>query len=188
LDEEQNKDFTDNYLNIKTPLNNVLFIASCNDSTKLDPIIKNRMKLIKLKGYTLAEKLDICNVYIIPELLAKIPLFIDYLKFTDTELRYIVSKTENEPGMRQLKKNIETIINKLYSTFLILTNKNITDTGTTTTAVHTVSLDKYIYNKISKHLDPNTIHSQLCVTKDIIDVILDNINKSRDLTHLSMYN
>lgn len=117
FDETQNNTFQDLYFDgVPLDLSRVLFIASFNDEEKIDPIVLNRMKLITIKDITLDDKITIVQKYILPE--------INYnnIKLTDDLIKYVITKkTIPEKGMRNIKKNIETIINRM-NTILILKN------------------------------------------------------------------
>jgi ATP-dependent Lon protease len=117
LDETQNKEFQDLYFDgIPLDLSRVLFITSFNDPELIDPIVLNRMKVLNIKKLNIEEKINITKNYILPEINHN--LFV----FDDDILRYIVvHKTAQEEGMRNIKKNMETIVNRL-NTIKILSN------------------------------------------------------------------
>lgn len=115
LDEEQNHEFYDEYFSgIKIDLSKVLFIASLNNIEDVDPILRDRLKIIKVKDLDMPTKLVIVKDYILPELCKDIGFPEDLIVFTDDVIRYIIQmKTDEEEGCRQLKKNIETILQRL---------------------------------------------------------------------------
>lgn len=122
LDEEQNSEFQDNYLsNIKLDLSKVFFVLSFNDITRVDKIVCDRLKVIYIDPPSIQDKLIICETKLIPELFSSISLKNNYTVVFDKEvLEYIiVSKTQKESGVRQLRKNIEKILNRLnYDTLI----------------------------------------------------------------------
>ena len=68
-DPNMNKNFQDRFFQgIDFPLNKVIFIFSYNDSKLIDPILLDRIKEIKINPYTLSDKLEICQNYVIPEI------------------------------------------------------------------------------------------------------------------------
>jgi len=120
FDETQNKEFQDLYFEgVPLDLSKVLFIASFNDEDKIDPIVLNRMKVIEIKDLNLEDKITIVKNYILPE--------INYnnINFTDDIINYIIKiKTKPEKGMRNIKKNIETIVNRMNTITLLKYCKN----------------------------------------------------------------
>jgi ATP-dependent Lon protease len=122
LDEEQNTEFQDNYLsNITLDLSKVFFVLAFNDITKIDEIVSDRLKIIYINPPNLQDKLIICQDKIIPEILNSVKLKGDYTIIIDKEvIEYIIStKTSKESGVRQLRKNIEKIVNRLNYDILI---------------------------------------------------------------------
>ena len=122
LDEEQNTEFQDNYLSsITLDLSKVFFVLAFNDITKIDDIVADRLKIIYIDPPNLQDKLIICQDKIIPEILNSVKLKDDFNIVIDKEvIEYIISnKTIKESGVRQLRKNIEKIINRLNYDILI---------------------------------------------------------------------
>lgn len=113
LDEEQNKEFLDNYFDgVKIDLSRVLFVISFNNIDNIDSIVSDRMKIINIKNPTNEDKLNICKLHIIPEILQENKM-LNQIDFTDSIVKYIINNTEKESGVRRLKKNIESIVEKL---------------------------------------------------------------------------
>lgn len=122
LDKEQNNDFHDNYLGLEFPLDlsKILFIATFNHEHKIDPIVLNRMKVIKIKESTLSEKIQIVKKFTIPEIISNYKLEKFNIEIDDKLIKYIImNKTIHEPGMRNINKNIRTIFGKI-NTLLFL--------------------------------------------------------------------
>lgn len=122
LDEEQNSAFQDNYLsNVNIDLSKVFFILSFNDITKVDEIVSDRLKVIYINPPTLEEKVIICQDKMIPEILSNVSIRDYSAVILDKEIiEYIISsKTQKENGVRQLRKNIEKIINRLNYDILV---------------------------------------------------------------------
>lgn len=113
LDEEQNNRFQDNYFsNINIDLSKVFFILAFNDITKVDKIVADRLKIIYINPPSLADKLVICQDKMIPDILQSIKLKCD-VQFNREVIEYIITRTQSESGVRQLRKNIEKIVNRL---------------------------------------------------------------------------
>jgi ATP-dependent Lon protease len=121
LDEEQNNSFQDNYFsNIKIDLSKAFFVLAFNDITKIDRIVANRLKIIYINPPNIQDKLIICKDKLIPDVIKSIKLKNDINIQIDTEvIEYIINKTQTETGVRQLRKNIEKIMNRLNYDMLI---------------------------------------------------------------------
>jgi len=117
LDEEQNNKFQDNYLsNLNIDLSKVFFVLAFNDIDKIDTIVSDRLKIIYINPPQLQDKLIICQDKMIPEIIKSINQDTNALDIVISKeiLEYIiVNKTVNEKGVRQLRKNIEKIFNRL---------------------------------------------------------------------------
>jgi ATP-dependent Lon protease len=121
LDEEQNNSFQDNYFsNIKIDLSKAFFVLAFNDITKIDKIVADRLKIIYINPPNIQDKLIICKDKLIPDVIKSIKLKNDINIQIDTEvIEYIINKTQTETGVRQLRKNIEKIMNRLNYDMLI---------------------------------------------------------------------
>ena len=112
-DLSQNDEFTDIYFSgIKFDLSRALFIFSFNDETKLNPILKDRIHIVKMKGLKIKEKKIIANNYLIPTLCKEIGFNNNEILFNDDIIEYIINYTKEE-GVRILKRCIENIISKI---------------------------------------------------------------------------
>ena len=114
-DSSQNSKFQDNYFpGIDIDLSKVLFIFSFNDESKINRILKDRMYVIRTKGYEIKDKLQIAHNYLLPEILTTYNYTTDDIVFTDDIITEIVRKyTGNEEGVRNLKRCIEGIVSTL---------------------------------------------------------------------------
>jgi len=113
-DPSQNTEFHDRYFsNINFDISKCLFIFSYNDESKIDPILKDRIKVIYTKGYSVKDKLVISKKHLIPDILENIGIKREELVFNDDIIRYIIDKTNKEKGVRNLKRSFETIFSKI---------------------------------------------------------------------------
>lgn len=113
-DTSQNHDFEDFYLSgVKIDLSKCLFIFSMNNLDDINPILKDRIEIIKVNGFNNNEKKTICKKYIIPKELKEIGLKENDIVFTDEIIDHIVSKIPKEDGVRTLKKTLQKIIRKI---------------------------------------------------------------------------
>lgn len=122
LDEEQNNSFQDNYLsNIPIDLSKVLFVIAFNDLSKVDNIVSDRMKIIFVDKPNLEDKVVICTEKLIPEIMSNTNKEMS-VNINKEVIEYIIlHKCDKEIGVRQLRKTLEKVINRLN--FDVLTRK-----------------------------------------------------------------
>ena len=114
-DTTQNSKFHDKYFSeLDFDLSRCLFIFSYNDETKVNPILKDRMYRIQTKGYDLKEKTKIARDYLIPSIKKEVMFEEEDIKINDETIKHIIEKyTEQEQGVRNLKRCLEIIHTKL---------------------------------------------------------------------------
>ena len=113
LDPEQNATFRDHYLDVPFDLSKVTFITTANT---LDPVprpLLDRMEVIQLSGYTEAEKREIAKRYLVPRQIERNGLRRSQAQVTDAALRRIISDYTREAGVRNLEREIGTIMRKI---------------------------------------------------------------------------
>ncbi len=115
LDVSQNKRFVDNYLDEEIDLSKVLFILTANDISTIPAALLDRMEIINLSGYSLKEKLLICENYIIPNVLKKLDFKNNVIKFEKSALEKIIKDYTCEAGVRELDRCINKIIRKVIT-------------------------------------------------------------------------
>jgi ATP-dependent Lon protease len=113
LDPEQNGSFRDHYLDVPFDLSKVMFICTAN---WLDPIpepLRDRMEIIELAGYTEEEKVNIARKYLIPKQATEHGLkYGEQFEFTDEGLRELIGSYTREAGVRNLEREIATLVRK----------------------------------------------------------------------------
>ncbi len=113
LDPEQNGTFRDHYLDVPFDLSKVIFICTAN---WLDPIpepLRDRMEMIELAGYTEEEKVHIARKYLIPKQAAEHGIKVgEQIEFTDAGLRELITSFTREAGVRNLEREIATLVRK----------------------------------------------------------------------------
>ena len=114
-DSSQNSKFQDNYFpGIDIDLSKVLFIFSFNDENKINRILKDRMYVIRTKGYNNKDKLEIAHNYLLPDILDTFSYTKEDIIFTDEILTSMIQKyTGGEEGVRNLKRCLENIVSTL---------------------------------------------------------------------------
>lgn len=110
LDPEQNTTFTDNYLEIEYDLSKVLFIATANTLDTIHPALRDRMEIIEINGYTLEEKYMIAKRHLIPKQRKEHGLKAKDVSFTKTGIIKVIEGYTRESGVRNLERNIGSII------------------------------------------------------------------------------
>ena len=114
IDFSQNHEYEDMYFgNIKIDLSRVLFVFSLNHIDMIDPILKDRLEVIKVKGFEPKEKVRILKDYIIPKELKEIGLNEKDIIFPDNIISFIIRKIRKEEGVREGKRAIQIIIRKI---------------------------------------------------------------------------
>jgi len=113
-DTTQNNQFQDDYFSeIHLDVSKCLFIFSYNDETMINPILKDRMYTIDISGYHLNDKREISKLHLIPSIEKDLGLVSQSIWMRDNVLTFIIEKTVVEEGVRNLKRNLETIYSKL---------------------------------------------------------------------------
>ena len=111
LDKEQNNIFQDNYIEEEFDLSNVLFILTGNDEGNIPGALKDRLEIIHLSGYSLNEKEDMVNNYIIPRL--KKEYDFNKIRFTKNSIKEIIMYYTMENGVRELERCLDKIFRKV---------------------------------------------------------------------------
>ncbi len=110
LDPEQNKEFHDNFLEMGYDLSKVMFIATANSLSTIQPALRDRMEIINVTGYTIEEKVEIARRHLLPKQLKEHGLTKAHLKIYKKELEKIVAGYTRESGVRGLEKQIAKIV------------------------------------------------------------------------------
>ena len=114
IDFSQNHEYEDMYFgNIKIDLSRVLFVFSLNYLENIDPILKDRLEIIKVNGFENKEKVEILKHYVIPKELEQINLTKNDIIFPEKILIHILRKIRTEEGIREAKRAIQIIIRKI---------------------------------------------------------------------------
>ncbi|MCK4921821.1 MAG: endopeptidase La [Bacteroidales bacterium] len=109
LDPEQNSTFHDNYLELDYDLSKVMFIATANTTSTINPALLDRMELIDVSGYLIEEKIEIAKRHLVPKQLEAHGLQKNDLKFSKKSLEKIIESYTRESGVRQLDKQLAKV-------------------------------------------------------------------------------
>ena len=110
LDPEQNNEFHDNFLEMPFDLSKVMFIATANNLSSIQPALRDRMEIINVNGYTIEEKVEIARQHLLPKQLKEHGLTKEHLKIGKKQLEKIVEGYTRESGVRGLEKQIAKMV------------------------------------------------------------------------------
>jgi len=109
LDPEQNSSFYDNYLELDYDLSKVLFIATANSLSTIQPALRDRMEIIEINGYTTEDKIQIAQKHLIPKVQEETGVKKACLRISDKVIEKIIEDYTRESGVRSLEKRIGKI-------------------------------------------------------------------------------
>ncbi|WP_187908308.1 endopeptidase La [Helicobacter pylori] len=118
LDPEQNIAFRDHYANFNIDLSQVIFIATANNIDRIPAPLRDRMEFISVSSYTPNEKEEIAKNYLIPQELEKHALKPGEVEISHECLKLIIEKYTREAGVRDLRRQIATIMRKVALKYL----------------------------------------------------------------------
>jgi len=114
LDKIQNNRFQDSYIpEIPINLSNIMFIVAMNDENQVDPIVKDRIHLIKIESYTTDDKISIGLNYLLPIAISNIMMNKRDIIINKDVMKYIITKKPIESGVRQLEKDLNTLCERI---------------------------------------------------------------------------
>lgn len=116
LDPIQNKNFQDHYLEVGFDLSNIVFMATTN-SLNLSPALLDRLEIIEISGYTLEEKQKIARNYIMPKLMKEHAIKMEQVTVPDSDIQNIIRHYTYESGVRNLERQLGTLIRKSMREF-----------------------------------------------------------------------
>jgi len=126
LDPEQNSEFYDNFLELGYDLSKVMFIATANSLSTIQPALRDRMEIINVTGYTIEEKVQIAKRHLLPKQLKEHGLSKDHLKIGKPQLEKIVEGYTRESGVRGLEKQIAKMVRYAAKNIAMEEDYNVT--------------------------------------------------------------
>ena len=110
LDPEQNTSFYDNFVETGFDLSKVMFIATANNISNVQPALRDRMEIVNVSGYTIEEKSQIAKKHLLPKQIVDHGLEKNIIKINNLALEKIIEGYTRESGVRGLEKQIAKII------------------------------------------------------------------------------
>ena len=124
LDPEQNHTFSDHYLEVDYDLSSVMFITTAN-TLNIPPPLMDRMEIIRIAGYTEDEKVEIARKHLIPHAITKHGLDSKEWAIDDEALLTIIRRYTREAGVRNLERELSTLIRKAVKELIMSTKKSV---------------------------------------------------------------
>lgn len=158
-DTNTNDAFNDKFFQeITFPINNVLFVFSYNDPSKIDKILLDRMEKIEVGAYSVVDKLNITNNFLLKEISKDINLEYESIKINDKDIEYIIDSFTFEAGVRELKRKLETLFLKL-------------------------NLDRIYKRNIFENRDDFSKENPITLTREMINEYINKPNLNIKLIH-----
>jgi ATP-dependent Lon protease len=146
LDPEQNHAFNDHYLEVDYDLSNVMFVTTAN-TLNIPPPLMDRMEIIRIAGYTEDEKLEIARKHLIPNAVTKHGLDAKEWSIDDEGLLFLIRRYTREAGVRNLEREISTLIRKAVKE-LMLDKKKKSVKLTAANVPDYIGVPKYRYGEV----------------------------------------
>lgn len=113
LDPEQNKEFTDHFLEVPFDLSKVMFITTANSTSTIPRPLLDRMEVIQVMGYTEEEKVKIAEKYLVPKQMKAHGLKPKNFFISEKTLRDVINYYTRESGVRNLEREIGSLCRKV---------------------------------------------------------------------------
>ena len=164
-DFSQNDAFHDKYYSgVDFDLSKSLFIFSFNNLELINPILRDRMTIIKTHGFDKADKINLAQQFLLPEIFEELGMDPSMVQFTEHILGYIITNfTDGEAGVRSLKRKLTRILSKLNVNILLGNSRNI-----------------------SEKILPHSYNFPLRLTNSIVDRLLKSKEDGSKLTRIEM--
>jgi len=110
LDPEQNTNFYDNYLELEYDLSKVLFVATANSLSSIQPALLDRMEIIQISGYSTEEKIEIANRHLVSKQRTEHGLKAKDVKLSKSTIQHLILNYTKESGVRSLDRVIGRVM------------------------------------------------------------------------------
>lgn len=130
LDPEQNKYFSDHYIEEEFDLSKVVFITTANYVEQIPEALRDRLEILHLSGYTEYEKLKIAKEFLLPRICKEHGVNVEGIKISDEMILKIIRFYTRESGVRELERQLAKIVRKIVTGLVIkkiIVNKYIID-------------------------------------------------------------
>src|ERR1700749_346558 len=145
LDPEQNFSFNDHYLEVDYDLSSVMFVTTAN-TLNIPPPLMDRMEIIRIAGYTEDEKVEIARKHLIPTAIAKHGLDQKEWSIDDEALLTMIRRYTREAGVRNLERELSTLVRKAVKE--LMTSKKKVIAVTAAILGDYLGVPKYRYGEI----------------------------------------
>jgi ATP-dependent Lon protease len=145
LDPEQNHTFNDHYLEVDYDLSSVMFITTAN-TLNIPPPLMDRMEIIRIAGYTEDEKVEIARKHLIPAAVAKHGLDAKEWSIDDDALLLLIRRYTREAGVRNLERELSTLIRKAVKELILSKAKSVQVTAANVGDY--IGVPKYRYGEV----------------------------------------
>src|SRR5438105_39533 len=148
LDPEQNHTFNDHYLEVDYDLSHVMFITTAK-TLNIPPPLMDRMEIIRIAGYTEDEKVEIAHKHLIPHAIAKHGLSPKEWAIDDEALLTIIRRYTREAGVRNLERELSTLIRKAVKGLMISKEESVKVTAANLS--NYLGVPKFRYGEIEEN-------------------------------------
>src|SRR4249920_3920817 len=148
LDPEQNHTFNDHYLEVDYDLSNVMFVTTAN-TLNIPPALMDRMEIIRIAGYTEDEKVEIARKHLIPNTITKHGLVAKEWSIDKDALMLLIRRYTREAGVRNLERELSTLIRKAVKELMTSKKKSIAVTAASLGDY--LGVPKYRYGEIEEN-------------------------------------
>jgi ATP-dependent Lon protease len=148
LDPEQNHTFNDHYLEVDYDLSNVMFITTAN-TLNIPPPLMDRMEIIRIAGYTEDEKVEIARKHLIPHAITKHGLDAKEWAIDDEALLLLIRRYTREAGVRNLDRELATLVRKAVKELTISKKKSVKVTDKTLSDY--LGVPKFRYGEVEEN-------------------------------------
>ena len=183
LDQNQNKFFKDNYIEVEYDLSKTMFILTANYVDDIPEALRDRLEIVYLSGYTEFEKLDIARIYLLPKICKEHGLNPNSLIIKDNTILKIIRNYTKEAGVRELERKLSTIVRKVVTELSKGRIKSNTFNVSNKLIEEFLGYPEYEYRSVSKN--EVGVTNALAYTKvggDVLQIEVNSFKGKGDIT------